>query len=230
MQPDLIVTQAQCDVCAVRYEDVLTAVTEHPALRSTKVLALNPLSLADILADIQRVGEAAGCPDTAQEYIARLEARVAAVRAATATLAPSARPRVACIEWIEPLMLAANWVPQLIKWAGGENGLTVGGQHSTYARWDDVLAYDPQVIVVSPCGFDLPRTLQEAEAFARLPNWRQTSAARTGRVYAVDGNSYFNRAGPRIVDSLEILAQLVHPELGIRAPEPANRAIRPLQF
>ena len=110
-------------------------------------------------------------------------------------------------------MLAANWVPEIIEWAGGQNGLSIGGRHSTYHAWPDVLAYDPEVIVISPCGFDLNRTLEEARALAQVPGWSNMTAVRTGRVYAIDGNAYLNRSGPRLVDSLEIVAHLLHPEL-----------------
>ncbi len=230
LAPDLIVTQAQCDVCSVRYQDVLAAVEQHECLLGTRIVALNPQSLAEILSDILCLGEVAECPDAAREYVARLQARVEAVRAKTAVVPPTARPRVVCIEWIEPLMLAANWVPQLIEWAGGQNQLTTGGQHSTYARWEDVLGCDPDVIIVSPCGFDLPRTLEEARTLPQRPGWADLNAVRAGRVYAVDGNAYLNRTGPRIVDSLEILAYLLHPELGIRPPGPLNQALCGLQL
>jgi iron complex transport system substrate-binding protein len=107
-------------------------------------------------------------------------------------------------------MLAANWVPEIVALAGGRNGLSIGGRHSTYHTWPDVLAYDPEVIVVSPCGFDLNRTLDEARALESVPGWKQMTAVREGRVYAVDGSAYLNRSGPRLVDSLEILAHLLH--------------------
>jgi iron complex transport system substrate-binding protein len=212
LRPELIVTQAQCDVCSVRYADVLAAVAAQPALRDTTVLALNPQSLSDILADVERVGVAAGCPDRAAEVSEKLSARVARVRDATAGLSESQRPRVACIEWIEPLMLAANWVPEIVELAGGKNLLSQAGRHSTYTAWSDLAELDPQRILVMPCGFDLPRTIAESAALARLPGWKTLSAVRGSRVFAVDGSAYFNRSGPRIVDSLEILAHLVHPQ------------------
>lgn len=213
LRPNLIVTQAQCDVCAVRYADVVNAVREQPALAGAQIVALNPLSLADVMQDIRRIGHAAGCDEAAVRYVAELEARVANVQRRTARLAPSARPRVACLEWIEPPMLAANWTPQLVDWAGGNGGDTLAGRHSTYAHWEDVVRFDPEVIVVMPCGFDLARALVEAQVLPSFPHWTELSAVRSGRVFAVDGNAYFNRSGPRLVDSLEILAHLVHPGL-----------------
>jgi iron complex transport system substrate-binding protein len=217
LRPQLIVTQAQCDVCAVRYEDVVSAVRDQPALEGAQVLALNPLSLSDVLQDIQRVGQAAGEPHAADSVVRRLQTRIDAVRSLTADLASSDIPRTACLEWIDPPMLAANWTPQIVELAGGEPGLTVGGRHSTYADWQQIVQYDPQAIVVMPCGFDLPRAIAEARSLPRRDGWPRLSAVRDQRVWAVDGNAYFNRSGPRLVDSLEILAHLLHPQ---RCPAP----------
>ena len=219
LAPDLIVTQQQCDVCAVSYADVLSAVAADPRLAGCRIVALNPQGLSDVLADLRRVGEAAGALEAAEHCIAALEARIESVRRRTAALTDAERPRSACVEWAEPLMLAANWVPEIVELAGGRNGLSIGGRHSTYHAWADVVAYDPEIIVVSPCGFDLHRTLDEAKALANVPGWKQISAVRTGRVYAVDGNAYLNRSGPRLVDSLEILAHLMHPHLIDAPPE-----------
>jgi iron complex transport system substrate-binding protein len=213
LRPDLIVTQAQCDVCAVRYEDVVRAVATHPGLRGTRIVSLNPMTLDDIFSDIMRVGEAADVALEAAHYVASLRARVQAVRAKTAALSAAERPRTAFIEWIEPLMLAANWTPELIAIAGGTNLLTRAGVHSSWIDWPAVAALDPEVIVVGPCGFDLARTMEEAVVLPALPRWSDLSAVRARRVYAVDGNAYFNRSGPRMVESLEIVAHLIHPEL-----------------
>ncbi|MCG8583524.1 MAG: cobalamin-binding protein [Pirellulales bacterium] len=212
LAPDLIVTQAQCDVCAIRYEDVVDAVNECDRLRDTAVLALNPQSLSDILADCRRVGEAAGCASQAEHFVESLHKRIDTIAAKTAPLSAADRPRVAVIEWTDPPMLAANWTPELVDLAGGQCDLAVAGKHSTYVDWQQVVAFDPEVIVVTPCGFDLTRTLVEAEHLTQLDGWSNLAAVRTGRVFAVDGDAFFNRAGPRIVDSLEILAYAVHPE------------------
>jgi iron complex transport system substrate-binding protein len=222
LAPDLIVTQQQCDVCAVSYADVLSAVAADPRLAGCRITALNPQGLRDVLTDLRRVGEAAGVPAAAERCIAELETRIEAIRGRTAVLQENQRPRLVCIEWIEPLMLAANWVPEIVELAGGRNGLSIGGRHSTYHAWQDVLAYDPEVMVVSPCGFDLSRTLEEARAFAAVPGWEQMTAVRTGRVYAVDGNAYLNRSGPRLIDSVEILAHLLHPSIFAAPPNSAG--------
>ncbi len=211
LRPDLIVTQAQCEVCAVSHDDVLRAVQGHDALKNTVVVALNATTLDEIFEDIIRVGDAAACPAEAQAYVTDLRKRVEVVRANAAPAAATNRPRVVCIDWIDPVMVAANWMPELIDIAGGQSGLTSSGARSRYTAWDDVIAYDPEVIVVMPCGFDLTRTLEEAGDLPKLRNWSKLTAVRTERVYAVDGSAYFNRSGPRIIDSLEILAELVHP-------------------
>ncbi len=118
---------------------------------------------------------------------------------------------VAIVEWLEPLMLSGNWVPEMVALAGGRHDLTTAGEHSPYVKWDDLLAYDPQAILVVPCGFDLAKTLSCWQVLKSLPGWQQLSAVRTGRVHAIDGNAYFNRSGVRLIDSLEILAHLLHP-------------------
>ncbi len=217
-QPDLIVTQAQCDVCAVRYADVLATVAGQPSLARTSVLALNPQSLGDVIADLQRLGDATAATAAARRVQAAWQTRIAAVQGATADLSPSDRPRVALIEWTEPLMLSGNWVPEIVTMAGGRHELTMAGEHSPYVAWEKLFSYDPQVIVVVPCGFNLSRALACSKALTDSSGWRDLSAVRSGRVYAVDGNAYFNRSGPRLIDSLELLAHLMHPD---RAGEPA---------
>lgn len=223
LAPHLLITQAQCDVCAVRYEDVLSLIRNRPELAGTRVLPLNPRSLKEVLTDVERVGEAAGNAFAGRRYADSLRARIAAVAAISARVPPEARPRVACLEWIAPLMLAANWTPELVHLAGGQSGRAQAGRHSQYNDWQEVVAYDPEVIIVMPCGFDLPRTLAESAPLPSWPGWSGLSAVRHGRVFAVDGNAYFNRSGPRLVDSLEILAHLLHPEL---APPPLGPAER----
>ena len=211
LRPDLIVTQAQCEVCAVSHDDVLRAVQDHDTLKDTIVVALNATTLDEIFEDIKRVGDAAACPAEAQTYVTDLRKRVEVVQAKAASAAATHRPRVVCIEWIDPVMVAANWMPELIDLAGGQSELAGAGARTRYTAWDDVIAYDPEVVVVMPCGFDLARTLHEAGDLPKLRNWSKLTAVEAGRVYAVDGNAYFNRSGPRIIDSLEILAELIHP-------------------
>jgi iron complex transport system substrate-binding protein len=213
LAPNLIITQAQCDVCAVRYEDVVSVVRTSPALKNAHVLALNPTRLADVLNDIRRIGAAAGVEQKANDVVHALTSRVNAVRQITSQISIEERPRVACLEWIDPPMLAANWTPELVAWAGGNDGLPIDGRHSSYADWDAIARFDPEIIVILPCGFDVERAVVEAQVLPALPQWNSLAAVRNGWVYAADGNAYFNRSGPRLVDSLEILSRLFHPTL-----------------
>lgn len=216
LRPDLIVTQAQCDVCAVRYADVLAAVAQSPILAGTQIVALNPLSLDDVFADIERLAAATGVEAAGQHVLMQLRQRVRSIRETTRALAAAQRPRVACLEWIEPPMLAANWMPPLVELAGGQCHLTQAGHHSTYIDRQTIVAFDPQVLVIMPCGFDLPRAIAEAQILPGWDGWQELSAVRDNRVFAVDGNAYFNRSGPRLVESLSILSHLVQP--GLFAP------------
>jgi iron complex transport system substrate-binding protein len=218
LQPDLIVTQAQCDVCAVPYSDVLQAVERAPQLRDAQVIALNRCSLSDVLNDLLRIGRMTGVTDHAEEVVAGLRGRIDRVRSATSAIPKVDRPRTAIIEWTDPLMLAGNWVPEMVELAGGQCDLTPRGEHSRCVVWDDLLRFDPQVIVVCPCGFDSDRAAAEAEALAHRPGWKQITAVQAGCVFAIDGNAYFNRPGPRLVDSLEVLAELLHPAAHATAP------------
>lgn len=230
LAPDLIITQAQCDVCAVKLDDVMKLVHSTPELARTTVLPLQPAGLDDILRDIEEISRAAGAESAARQYVGSLVSRVDGVRKFARQLEPSQHPRVICIEWTSPLMTAGNWVPELVELAGGTCLLATKGEHSPYVSWESIRAANPDVIVVAPCGFDLPRTILEAEALRELPGWNELAAVQHGRVWAVDGNAYFNRSGPRIVDSLEILAQLLHPDrfAGVCATESFGSGVRRL--
>ncbi len=228
LRPNVIITQAHCAVCAVNHDDVARELAARPALRQTALVALNTASLDDLYRDILLVGEAVGQPSGAGQLVARLRERVHAVRRQAESVPLAQRPRVACIEWIDPPMLAANWMPELIELAGGRNGLTRAGTRSAGAPWEAVVAFDPQVIVIMPCGFGVDRAGREAPALFSRPGWAGLSAVRSGRVYAADGNAFFNRSGPRLVDSLELLAAMLHPNL-FSVPEGCASAFAPLR-
>lgn len=209
LAPDVIVTQAQCEVCAVSLKDVESAVCEvlSPA---AQLVALEPNALADVFADIARVSTALDAPQRGEALIAQLKARMAAIEHEASRAAH--KPTVACIEWIEPLMAAGNWMPELVTMAGGTNLFGEVGKHSPWITWDALRAADPEVIVVLPCGFDIPRTLQEMPLLEAHEGWQDMQAVRANRVYVTDGNQYFNRPGPRLAESLEILAEILHPD------------------
>jgi iron complex transport system substrate-binding protein len=194
-------------VCAVSLRDVEAAVTRMRA--RPRVVSLNPNALADVWEDVLAVAAGCGVPGRGEKLVADLQARMRAV-AERATGLP--RPTVACIEWIDPLMAAGNWVPELVELAGGTNLFGEAGKHSPWMTWDDLVARDPDVIAVIPCGFDLDRTKAELPALTTRPDWSALTAVRTGRVWAADGNAYFNRPGPRLVEAMEMLAEAFHPE------------------
>lgn len=219
LAPTHILTQIQCDVCAVSLRDVELAIARgmkgQPA-----VVSLQPNSLEDIWSDLRRVAAALGIQERGEETIAALKARM------PAWPARGPAPRVACIEWIEPLMAAGNWTPELIELAGGINLFGEAGRHSPWMTWEELVAADPDVIVVAPCGFDLERAAAEMYWLTDRPGWHDLRAVRNGRAYLADGNQYFNRPGPRVVETLEILQEMLHHgEAGERHRGKAWRAI-----
>lgn len=207
LRPDLIVTQAHCDVCAVSLASVEGVVAARPELRATRVLALNPQSLDDVFADIERIGATAGQGRGAAEYAGALRGRGEAVRAKARV--NEWRPRVVVIEWVEPLMAAGNWTPELVELAGGEYGLATAGTPSPYATWHEIVAFAPDVLVIAPCGFDLARSEIEAERLTKLPGWHELPAVAQNHAFIIDGDAYLNRPGPRLVESLELLRRFI---------------------
>jgi iron complex transport system substrate-binding protein len=209
LRPDVIVTQTQCEVCAVSLADVEQALADWTGARP-RLVSLEPNGLADVWADIRRVAAALGAPQRGDALLAGLQQRIDGIAAAAAS--QERRPSVACIEWIEPLMAAGNWVPELVALAGGRNLLGIAGRHSPWMSWADLVAADPEIILVLPCGFDIARSRAEMPALTQRPEWRQLRAVRNSAVFLCDGNQYFNRPGPRLVESLEILAEILHPQ------------------
>ncbi len=208
LAPDIIVTQTQCEVCAVGPKDLDEALARWTGRRPA-IVSLAPTALDDVWADIRRVAEALDAPARGERLLADLSQRMAAI--ATQAAALKARPTVASIEWIEPLMAAGNWMPELVAMAGGRNLFGEAGKHSPWLAWEAIAAADPDVILVLPCGFDIPRTRAEMGPLLARPGWRDLKAVREGRVHLMDGNQYFNRPGPRLAESLEILAEVLHP-------------------
>ncbi|MFQ3646211.1 MAG: cobalamin-binding protein [Anaerolineae bacterium] len=207
LAPDVIVTQAQCEVCAVSLAEVQRVACEWLNIPA-QIVALEPNALADVFNDIQRVADALGVPERGHALVAALRQRMQAI-AQQASALP--KPTVATIEWIDPLMAAGNWMPELVEMAGGRNLLGRAGEHSPWLTWDELAAADPDVIVILPCGYDIPTTERELPALTQHPRWPTLRAVQAGRVYLTDGNQYFNRPGPRLVESLEILAEILHP-------------------
>jgi iron complex transport system substrate-binding protein len=202
LRPDVIFTQTQCEVCAVSERDVAQAVEQLTGLQP-RIVSLAPYRLQDVWEDIVRVGEALGRSVQAEHLVQAYQQRLTNLSELAAH--QGERPRVAVLEWLDPLMGAGNWTPELVASAGGANVFGESGQHAPWLSWEDLLAADPDVLVLAPCGFTLERTLQDVPLLQQHPSWSYLRAVKTGRVYAVDGNAYINRSGPRLVESAEIL-------------------------
>lgn len=209
LAPDVIVTQSQCEVCAVSTRDVEDALCTWVGSRP-RIVSCQPDGLSDVWDDIRRVADALGAEARGEALVDQLKGRMAAV-AARAAEAPH-RPTVACIEWIDPLMASGNWMPELVEMAGGCNLFGEAGRHAPWMSFDDLCSRDPDIIIALPCGFDIARTAHEMPALTAREGWSSLRAVREGRVVLTDGNQYFNRPGPRLAESLEILAEIIHPE------------------
>jgi len=207
--PDVILTQELCEVCAVDYNEVVKASKLLP--RKPKIVSLSPNSLTDVLQDIMRVGEATDRRTEATALVQQLTKRIACIR--ENVLAANLRPRVACLEWLDPLYFAGHWVPEMVELAGGEDRLGDKGKPSAKVEWNKLMEFGPEIIVLMPCGFDVDRTTRELHILEGLESWRELPAVKAGKVFAVNGHAYFSRSGPRLVDGLEILAQIFHPEI-----------------
>jgi len=209
LSPDVIVTQSQCEVCAVSLSGVENVVREWLD-STTKIISLEPNSLPDIWDDINKVARALEAPQLATRLISQLKRKIEETSRKANSL--NQRPTIACIEWIDPLMAAGNWMPELVELAGGENLFGEAGKHSPWMTWEELEEKDPEVIAVLPCGFDLKRTREEMRPLTTRPGWSKLQAVNKGRVYLTDGNQYFNRPGPRTVEALEMLAEFLHPD------------------
>jgi iron complex transport system substrate-binding protein len=208
LEPDVIVTQQLCDVCAIDYASVIAIANALP--RRPKIVNLSPSSLADIFEDIRRVAAALEVPGRGESLIASLADRVEAVRSRAA--GTRSRPRLIHMEWIAPPFCGGHWNPELVEIAGGIDPVGRKGAPSVQVPWDRIVEARPEVLVLACCGYDVERTLADVRILRTYPSWESLPAVRDGRVYAVDGSAYFSRPGPRVVDSLEILAEIIHPE------------------
>ena len=209
LQPDLILTQEQCEVCAVAPADVERAVAGWTG-RRPQILSLGARRLAEIWTDMRRVAEAIGVEEHGREIVKTLKNRVVDLIEKTCQL--KERPKTACIEWLDPLMAAGNWTPELVELAGGTSVTGEAGKHSPRLEWGTLVELDPEIIVVMPCGFTVTRTRQEIGSMTSRPDWNRLRAVKNRRVFLTDGDQYFNRPGPRIVEAVEILAEIIHPD------------------
>ncbi|HJP64509.1 MAG TPA: cobalamin-binding protein [Mucilaginibacter sp.] len=209
LAPDVVITQAQCEVCAVSLEDVEAALKDYLD-KQAHIISLQPNNLDDILNNIRQVASVLDVIKTGERVIEDLQERVDIIRHKLKFI--ENKPTVACIEWLEPLMVSGNWVPELVSIAGGSPVLAEAGKHSPFVQWSDIQQADPDIIMVMPCGFSIERTMKEIHLLLSRPGFSDLAAIKNNRLYIADGNQYFNRPGPRIVDSIEILAEMINPK------------------
>jgi iron complex transport system substrate-binding protein len=210
LAPGIVITQAQCEVCAVSLKEVEEALNNYLD-KQTRIISLQPNSLADIFNDIKHVAAVLNVIPTGDTLVEDLEERVDIIRHKLKYA--ESRPKVACVEWLAPLMVSGNWVPELVNIAGGSSILAEAGAHSPYVQWEAIQQQDPEVIILMPCGFPVERSIKEIGLLLELPGFAAMQAVKNNRFYIADGNQYFNRPGPRIVDSVEMLAEIIHPKL-----------------
>ena len=220
-QPDLVVTQQLCEVCAVSFEDVQQAVQRLDSL--PEVLSLDPHGIDDVLDDILRVGAHTGRNSPAHHAVFNLRARIDVVRRAVAGAEDT--PSVACIEWLDPVIAAGHWVPEMVEIAGGRDTLVSPGSPSPRLEMDRLQDADPDILILMPCGMDVVQARAEFEALGNLNDWQGMSAVRNDRTYVVDSGALFSRSGPRLVDGIEIMARIAHPDL-FSDPAPEEFCVR----
>jgi iron complex transport system substrate-binding protein len=206
LQPDVIFTQTQCEVCAVSERDVTAALQQLTGMKP-RVVSLAPYWLDDVWNDVLRVGAALEREEQAEQLVNGYRKSLAHLRERASGF--GAKPRVTLLEWLDPLIAAGNWTPELVTYAGGEHVLGQEGSLSSLLHWDELQGADPDVLILSPCGYSLARTLEDVPILRQNPAWRSLDAVRTGRVYAIDGNQYINRSGPRLVESAMLLARAI---------------------
>ena len=211
LNPDVVVTQAHCEVCAVSFSEVEEIVNNH-LNKETKIISLQPNTLEDVFNDIRRVAKGLNIDEiTTKNLIKPLEKRVKNIQIKNLQ---QKKKTVACIEWIDPLMAAGNWIPEMVKISGGEDVFGKSGKDSHWIKFDEIQRYNPEIIIFLPCGYNIEKTKQEVKnLFTQQSKWSELNAFLNKEIYIVDGNQFFNRPGPRLVESLEIFAEIIHPEL-----------------
>ena len=209
LKPDVIITQAQCEVCAVSLKDVEEALSNLVSAE-TKIISLESNTLADIFREIKEISVILDVEEAGNTLIEDLEERIDLIKHKLKFF--PAKLKVALIEWLSPIMVAGNWIPELVEIAGGTPLLAENGKHSPFVEWQQIYDANPDILIVASCGFSIARTLQEIDLLLNLPGWRDLEAVKNNRVYIADGNAYFNRSGPRIVDTIEILAEIITPK------------------
>ena len=226
LKPDLILTQELCHVCAVSYTKVKQAARVLDA--ETKIVSLEPTNLEEVVDNILLVGMMTGKLAQAEKLASQMLQRINGVKEKAQTV--RYRPRVFFMEWLQPLWTGGHWIPQMVDYAGGVDGLGRLGNPSHRIGWDEVVEYQPEIIVLSPCGFNTGQVMAEAHVLASYQGWEKIPAFQSSRIYAVNASAYFSRSGPRVVDGLEILAHIIHPELFLKNPHPEGMRMVPKEL
>ena len=212
LNPDFIITQAQCEVCAVNFSEVKNIVNKYLD-RKTKIISLEPNTLNDVFNDIKRVAKDLNIEnETNNKLINNLKTRIEKIKNLAAT--KKQKPLVACIEWIDPLMIAGNWIPEMVEIAGGTNILGKSGDNSHWIKFEEIIDQNPEIIIFMPCGFNIEKTKKELDSYIKKNNSiHSLKAYNNHKLFVVDGNQFFNRPGPRLIESLEIFAEIIHPNI-----------------
>ena len=209
LSPEIIVTQAQCEACAVSLDQVQDIVSNW-TLNQTEIISLEPNTLNEVWLDFDIIAKTMDAPESSSILKSEINERFKLLK--DKLKGTEQKPTVLCIEWIEPIMVAANWVPELVGLAGGKNVMSVSGTDSNFCSWDEIKQTNPDIIIMMPCGFGIKRTLEDIHYLQNRKGWQELKAVKENKVFVVDGNQYFNRPGPRLVDSAEILAEIIHPD------------------
>ena len=209
LSPEIIVTQAQCEACAVSLDQVQDIVSNW-TLNQTEIISLEPNNLNEVWLGFDIIAKTMDAPESSSILKSEINERFKLLK--DKLKGTEQKPTVLCIEWIEPIMVAANWVPELVGLAGGRNVMSVSGTDSNFCSWDEIKQTNPDIIIMMPCGFGIKRTFEDIHYLQNRKGWQELKAVKENKVFVVDGNQYFNRPGPRLVDSAEILAEVIHPE------------------
>ena len=209
LSPEIIVTQAQCEACAVSLDQVQDIVSNW-TLNQTEIISLEPNTLNEVWLSFDIIAKTMGAPESSSILKSEINERFKLLK--DKLKGTGQKPTVLCIEWIEPIMVAANWIPELVGHAGGRNVMSVSGTDSRFCSWDEIKKTNPDIIIMMPCGFGIKRTFEDIHYLQNRKGWQELKAVKENKVFVVDGNQYFNRPGPRLVDSAEILAEVIHPE------------------
>tara|TARA_B100000949_G_C14236683_1_gene431487 strand:- start:228 stop:1151 length:924 start_codon:yes stop_codon:yes gene_type:complete len=222
IKPDIIFTQELCNVCSIAYKEVLKTV--HEVGGDSQVISMAPRGLDGVLEAILKIGEATGTQDKAEKLTLNLRERILTVKSKTEKV--DSKSRVFCAEWLDPIYCSGHWIPEMIEFAGGIEGLGIKGADARKIKWNEVISYNPEVIIMMPCGYDVEKTVSQGHLLLERDDWKELQAVKDNRVYATNANWYYSRPGPRLVDGLEFLSYIIHPE--IFSDEPPKSAVKPL--